>query len=180
MNNQITNEIKRGDIYLYDFGTNEDQIICGLMPVLVLQSDKLNKSPTVIVAAITSISIKQYHSSHILIGSRYGLKHDSIIMIEQIKAVKKGDLQKYIGYVDDEAIWHKINNAIKKVFGLWFYKNDRTGDIRCLCSKCLSDYKSNPSIIVKRLDPFSAKTDKCDKCDNLGYDYMIFDKKVTK
>lgn len=27
-------------------------------------------------------------------------------------------------------------------------------DIRCLCVKCLEDYKNNPNFIVKRLDPF--------------------------
>ncbi|MFR7907569.1 MAG: hypothetical protein ACLU4K_05005 [Oscillospiraceae bacterium] len=36
-------------------------------------------------------------------------------------------------------MWKKINIAIKKTFGLWFYNLDRTGDIRCLCPK--SDWR---------------------------------------
>lgn len=56
-------------------------------------------------------------------------------------------------------------------------KPDRTGDIRCLCPKCLQDYKSNSSLIIKRLDPFSSKKDRCVKCDGLGYDYIVYDKR---
>lgn len=37
-------------------------------------------------------------------------------------------------------MWKKINIAFKKTFGLWFYNLDRTGDIRCLCPKCLKGY----------------------------------------
>ena len=103
-----------------------------------------------------------------------------MVMLEQIRTVNRSDLQKYIGSIDDESVWRKINNAIKKTFGLWFYNLERTGDIRCLCSKCLSDYKKNPSFVVKRLDPFSKKEEKCDRCDNLGYDYLVFDKRASK
>ena len=36
MKTQNTTEIKRGDLYLSDFGNNEGSIQCGLRPVLVL------------------------------------------------------------------------------------------------------------------------------------------------
>lgn len=180
MKTQNTTEIKRGDLYLYDFGSNEGSIQCGLRPVLVLQSDRFSRSPTVIVAAITSVIKKQYLPSHVILESRFGLQQDSMVMLEQIRTVNRSDLQKYIGSIDDESVWRKINNAIKKTFGLWFYNLERTGDIRCLCSKCLSDYKKNPSFVVKRLDPFSKKEEKCDRCDNLGYDYLVFDKRASK
>ena len=45
------------------------------------------------------------------------------------------------------------------------------------CPKCLQDYKSNSSLIIKRLDPFSSKKDRCVKCDGLGYDYIVYDKR---
>ena len=121
-----------------------------------------------------------YLPSHVILESRFGLQQDSMVMLEQIRTVNRSDLQKYIGSIDDESVWRKINNAIKKTFGLWFYNLERTGDIRCLCSKCLSDYKKNPSFVVKRLDPFSKKEEKCDRCDNLGYDYLVFDKRASK
>ena len=175
-----TTKSNRGDLFLYDFGNNEGSIQCGLRPVLVLQSDRFSCSPTVIVAAITSVIKKQYIPSHVILESRFGLQQDSMVMLEQIITVNRSELQKYIGSIDDESVWRKINNAIKKTFGLWFYKLERTGDIRCLCSKCLYDYKTNPSFIVKRLDPFAKKSDRCDKCDNLGYDYLIYDRKAVK
>ena len=146
MKTQNTTEIKRGDLYLYDFGNNEGSIQCGLRPVLVLQSDRFSRSPTVIVAAITSVIKKQYLPSHVILESRFGLQQDSMVMLEQIRTVNRSDLQKYIGSIDDESVWRKINNAIKKTFGLWFYNLERTGDICCLCSKCLSDYKKIPAL----------------------------------
>ena len=99
------------------------------------------------------------------------------ISVEQLRAVNRADLTDYVGFVDDEATWRQINNGIKKTFGLWIYKNGRSGDIRCLCPKCLQDYKANPSIIVKRLDPFARSKDRCIKCDNPGYDYLLFDRR---
>lgn len=179
MKTQNSTEIKRGDLYLYDFGNNEASIQCGLRPVIVLQSDSFSQSPTVIIAAITTAIKKQYLPSHIIIESRFGLQQDSMVMLEQIRTVNRSELQNKIGFVNDESVWREINKAIKKTFGLGFNNMKRTGDIRCLCTKCLSDYKVTPSFIVKRLDPFSKKSEKCDKCNNLGYDYLIFDKKVV-
>ena len=180
MKNSSATVIKRGDLFLYDFGDNKGSIQSGLRPVLVLQSDGFSRSPTVIVAAITSVIKKPFLPLHVILESRFGLHQDSMVMLEQIRTVNRCELQKYIGTIDDESVWRKINNAIRKTFGLWVYNFGRIGDIRCLCSKCLSDYKSNPNFVVKRLDPFSQKEEKCDKCKRLGYDYLIYDKKVVR
>ncbi len=37
-------------------------------------------------------------------------------------------------------------------------------------------YKANPHYIVRRLDPFVKIKQKCDKCQDYGYDYIILDK----
>ena len=37
-------------------------------------------------------------------------------------------------------------------------------------------YKNNPNFIVKRLDPFARVKEKCDKCQNLGYDYLVIER----
>ena len=48
--------IRRGDIFLYDFGVNTGSIQNGYRPVLVVQADDFNaNAPTVIVAAITYV-----------------------------------------------------------------------------------------------------------------------------
>lgn len=36
---------------------------------------------------------------------------------------------------------------------------------------------SNNGYVVKRLNPFAGEKDHCDKCDKLGYDYLVYDKK---
>lgn len=42
MENKNISKVKRGEIYLYDFGTNEGSIQNGLRPALVVQCDEGN------------------------------------------------------------------------------------------------------------------------------------------
>lgn len=57
MENKNTNsKVKRGEIYLYDFGNNGGSIQNGVRPALVVQCDEGNAaSSTTIIAAMTSI-----------------------------------------------------------------------------------------------------------------------------
>ena len=120
--------VKRGEIYYFDFGKAEGSIQSGRRPVLVLQADNFNaNSPTVIVASITAVIKKRYLPSHIILGEKYGLTKPSMVLLEQIQTVNKCGLVDYIGFIDDEQMWRKINIGIKKTFGLWFYNLDRTG-----------------------------------------------------
>lgn len=180
MENTSYRRIKRGEIYFYDFGQNEGSIQSGRRPVLVLQADNFNaKAPTILVAAITTVIKKQYLPSHIILGESYGLSKPSMVLLEQISTVNKSQLTDYVGFVEDEHIWRKINIALKKTFGLWLYNRERTGDIRCLCPRCLQAYKDDPNYIVKRLDPLAGTKDKCDKCESMGWDYIVYDKRTA-
>ena len=179
MENKNTNsKVKRGEIYLYDFGNNGGSIQNGVRPALVVQCDEGNAaSSTTIIAAMTSIIKKQYLPSHIILGDRFGLKEPSMVMLEQLKTVNQSDLIEYIGKIDDEHYMKKINIGIKKAMGLWVDNPYRKpSDIRCLCVKCLEDYKSSPNYIVKRLDPFARVKEKCDKCEGYGYDYLVIER----
>ena len=69
---------------------------------------------------------------------------------------------------------------MKKTFGLWVYKPEGKENIRCLCPKCLNDYIHNPDYIVRRLDPFAKRKDRCDKCDGDGWDYVVTDRYSSK
>lgn len=180
MGNTFDKKIKRGEIYYYDFGQNEGSIQSGRRPVLVLQADNFNvKAPTILVASITAVIKKQYLPSHVILGENYGLTRPSMVLLEQLSTVNKSQLTDYVGYVDEEHIWKKINIAIKKTFGLWFYDRERTGDIRCLCPHCLQEYKDSSTYIIRRLDPFASAKDKCDKCENMGWDYIVYDKRAA-
>lgn len=178
MNNTFeTRTIKRGDIYTYDFGENEGSIQSGLRPVLVLQNSGLNaKCPTIIVAAITTAIKKQYMPTHIVLGKRFGLDDASMVMLEQSRSVNATELKRFVGHIDNDYINRSINIGIKKLYGLWVERPRKENDIRCLCPKCLEDYKTNPNINIRRLDPFCNVREKCDKCSGLGYDYIIFRK----
>jgi mRNA interferase MazF len=173
-------KIKRGDIFYYDFGDNAGSIQCGNRPVLVLQAETFNQNaPTTIVAAITTVIKKQYMASHIVLPDDTGLEQPSMVMLEQIRTVNKSDLGRYVGTLQDEQTWKCVNNGLKKAFGLWLFKPERTGEIRCLCSSCARDYMNSGSFIVKRLDPFAKEKDVCTKCSRMGYDYLIYDKRKS-
>lgn len=176
MENKNTNsKVKRGEIYLYDFGNNGGSIQNGVRPALVVQCDEGNAaSSTTIIAAITSVIKKQFLPTHIIVGNRFGLKVPSMVMLEQLKTVNQSDLIEYIGKIDDEHCMKKLNIGIKKELGLWVDKPLRKpASVRCLCPKCLQDYKTSGGYIVRRVDPFVRVKEKCDKCEGYGYDYLI-------
>lgn len=85
----------------------------------------------------------------------------------------------YYLYTTTKRLWRQINAALKKTFGLWLYNTDRIGDIRCLCPKCLNDYFRNPNYVVRRLDPFQKSKGTCDKCNDRGWDYIVYDKRTS-
>lgn len=175
-----TKTVRRGEIYLYNFGNTKGSIQSGRRPVLVLQADNFNeKAPTVIVACITTVIKKRYLPSHIVLADRFGLMKPSMVLLEQIQTVNKSDLSDYIGLLDNENSWKQINAALKKIFGLWIYNLERTGDIRCLCTQCLRGYMDDPNYVVRRLDSFASAKDKCDKCGNMGWDYIIYDRRTA-
>ena len=56
MEKKDLSKIKWGEIYTCDLGTMKGSVQCGIRPVLVVQTNKLNcSSPTVVVAVITSV-----------------------------------------------------------------------------------------------------------------------------
>lgn len=171
-------KVKRGEIYLYDFGINAGSVQSGCRPVLVIQSDDFNAcSPTTVIAAITTATKKLYLPSHIFLGMEYGLSQPSMVMLEQSRTVNQSELTTFIGNIKDEQVLRLISKGLKKTLGLWNYNSSRKGDIRCLCYSCLADYKSNSDYIVSRLYPLRSVKDKCDRCNGFGYDYVIVDKR---
>lgn len=173
-----TRKVKRGEIYYYDFGNNEGSIQNGVRPVLVVQCEEGNQaSTTTVVAAITSVIKKRYLPSHIILGDKFGLNKPSMVMLEQLKTINQAELQRYVGVVDDPELVRLINNGLKKALGLWVYKPRQEADVRCLCGRCLNDYKASPDFIVRRLNPFDRQKQRCDKCSDFGYEYILTERK---
>ena len=61
-----------------------------------------------------------------------------------------------------------------------YNRKEKEENIRCLCPKCLSEYIDNPNYIVRRLDPFAKKKDRCDKCDKAGWDYIVTERNSVR
>jgi mRNA interferase MazF len=115
----VNYSIKRGDIYYADLSPVIGSEQGGMRPVLIIQNDVGNRhSPTVIAAAITSQINKAKLPTHIELGGKSaGLAKDSVVLLEQIRTIDKTRLKERMGRLDD-AIMHRVDNAIAVSFGL--------------------------------------------------------------
>lgn len=101
-------QVERGQVYLADLGTAED--VCGseqygVRPVCCTQSDFLNrKSPTVIVAVITSELKKTNLPTHLLLPQVKGLPKQSMLCAEQRFTIDKKRLVKYCCKLDKKTM----------------------------------------------------------------------------
>lgn len=108
-------DIKRGEIYFADLGTNNTgSEQDGRRPVLIVQNNIGNKySPTTIVVCITSKMFKSKIPTHVKIqGELYNLEMDSLVLCEQIKTIDKTRLQNHIAtlsYLDEQ----RVNEALR-------------------------------------------------------------------
>ena len=89
--------VKRGEIYDADLPEDEiGSVQAGRRPVLITQSDWLNrKSPTVIVAMVTTKIKNPGMLTHIVLHMRKGLRQESMVMTEQRKTISKEQLLDY-------------------------------------------------------------------------------------
>lgn len=113
-------DIERGDIYLADLG-NEKEVRgseqFGIRPVLVTQCNYNNrKSPTIIVAAVTSEIKKEKMDCHLILPSQSGLPLQSMVLAEQRRAIDRSRLIRYCCTVDKETM-DKVFRACKRAEG---------------------------------------------------------------
>ena len=111
-------EIKKGDVYFASLnpivGSEQD----GERPVVVVQNNLANKhSPTIIVVPITTVLKRMELPTHIPISKNRFLKKDSMIIVEQIRAIDKKRLKAYLGHLKPEQM-KLVDNAIVNVFEL--------------------------------------------------------------
>lgn len=177
MNNKI---IKKGDIFLYDFGVNKGSVQNSFRPAVVLQTNTINNySTTFIIAPITTVIKKSSKFFHVYLGQCFGLDMPSMVLVEQITTVSGSELKNYIGTINDWRVLRTLDEALLKIFGLQKKNQEPTSDVRCLCKKHCDEYRMTDKYILKRLNPEQVVKEKCDKCGNLGYDYMLIDKKIA-
>ena len=172
--------VKRGRIFLYDFGESTSSKQGGYRPVLVVQNDNITKtSPEVLVAPLTSKIKHPDWFPHIYLGKRFGLEYPSMVLCEQITLATKSKLKYYIGTIDDSKILSKLNKTVREVMGIKQSEPRIGNELRCLCQVHKEEYFLTNKYIVRRFNPFQVIKEKCDKCNKLGYDYLIIDKKTA-
>lgn len=110
--------IHKGDLYFADLGETIGSEQSGMRPVVVLQNDIGNKySPTIIVSPLTTKNKKMFLPTHVDFGRRFGLKEESIALLEQIRTIDRSRLIRYIGKADRETM-QQVDAAITVSFDL--------------------------------------------------------------
>lgn len=111
--------IYKGDIFYADLTPVVGCEQGGIRPVLIIQNNIGNRySPTVIVAAITSRTEKNPLPTHIqLHNQQYGLRHHSLVLLEQVRTIDRSRLREYIGHLDVSKI-QLVDEALIVSFGL--------------------------------------------------------------
>ena len=117
-------DVLRGDVFYADLGKEEDVIGSeqfGVRPILVTQSNDQNeKSPTIIVAIITSQIKKEQMDCHVILPKIKGLPKQSMVCCEQRRTIDKQRLLRYCCTLSDEVMeevtraCHKAEEADKK------------------------------------------------------------------
>ena len=112
------NTINKGDIYYASLDPIVGSEQNGTRPVVIIQNDIGNKySPTVLVAPLTSkVKSKPHLPTHVLVKSEH-IKHNSIVLLEQIRVLDKSRLISYVDTLTKEEI-KKLDIGIIKSFNM--------------------------------------------------------------
>ena len=116
----MTQELKRYDVVLVDFGDNMDSEQSGIRPAIIIQNDIGNLySTTTLVAPLTSQHKSLNQPTHTLIkkGVEKGLTKDSIVLAECLRQVSKKRIKKYLGKISDNTEQKEIRRAYESNFG---------------------------------------------------------------
>jgi mRNA interferase MazF len=110
---------KRGEVFLINFDPAVGTEIKKTRPALILQNDISNEySPITIVAAITTQFDTTLYPTEVLIHPpEGGLKKDSVVLLNQIRAIDKQRLIKRLGLLKPDTM-KKIDTALQISFGL--------------------------------------------------------------
>ena len=104
--------MNRGEIYYADLSPVIGSEQGGYRPVLILQSNRGNKSSTtVIVAPISSRMTKNDLPTHVIIEPIF-LEKKSVILLEQIRTIDKKRIDERLGCLSSDTM-EKVNIAIK-------------------------------------------------------------------
>ncbi len=113
-------EVLRGEVFRAKLDPIEGSEQGGTRPVVVVSRNALNRfSPIVIACAITdAANKKKLYPSHVKVrAGDAGLRLDSIVLCEQVRAISKTRLQQRLGAMDEKAM-ADLDTALKIVLDL--------------------------------------------------------------
>ena len=165
----------RREVYLCNLKNQDGSVQRGYRPVMVISNERINtSSPNVIVASITSSLKKEDLSFHVNLPSVSWLPKKSMVMLEQLQTIPRSELGRFCGRITDSETKKKINDGLIKVFDLKRNPPTDGKDVICLCSKCVSFYRSHKNYLVIRITPEDGDRDFCNKCGKSGaMDYVV-------
>jgi mRNA interferase MazF len=105
----------RGDVFMANLEPVEGSEQGGTRPVVVVSRDAINKfSPVVVICSITdAANKKKIYPSHVKVhAGTGGLRMDSIVICEQVRAINKTRLREQLGKFD-RPIMTSIEAALK-------------------------------------------------------------------
>lgn len=113
--------IKQFDIWIADLNPGKGTVPGKIRPVVVIQSNGLNKAkhPSTIICPVTSdMTIEsKILRLNIFCNSRNGLEKDSAVLVDQIRAVDNLKLLQHLGSLEE--IYHEdLKSALIKVLAL--------------------------------------------------------------
>lgn len=104
------NRILRGEIYYANLNPVSGSEQGGIRPVLIIQNNTGNYFATTVIVA--PISTKQSKlPTHIQLPPTDKIKHNSVILFEQIRTIDKKRLISYLGKIP-KSLFADVNNSI--------------------------------------------------------------------
>lgn len=111
---------RRGDIHFVDFADSSGQVIRGPHPALVIQTDRLQRSSTVIVAPMTSSARAAEFDPPFLVvvtAGESGLPRDGWVKCDQPTTLPTAMLGPRVGRLNPAAL-ERLDSALRFVLGL--------------------------------------------------------------
>jgi len=116
--NKVSQEIKRGDIWLAELEGSKGSEMKMVRPVVIIQNNLGNKySPCCTIIPLTSKVGKRWMPTHTTLHKTVCLSTLSIALAEQVATISKERLTKFIGVVEKSEIV-AIEDAIMIQLGI--------------------------------------------------------------
>jgi mRNA interferase MazF len=109
---------KRGQVFLVNLDPTIGSEIKKTRPAVIIQNDFGNRyAPTTIIAPITTGHTSDYPIEILVMPPEGGLINNSLIKLDQIRAIDKRRLVKFLGCLNPETM-DQVDRAIKISLGL--------------------------------------------------------------